>query len=269
VVAARLPARDVRDAIVFRDGFGPDNPPVVVGTSSPRREACLRRVYPEARLAPVRGTIGQRLEQLDAGRYDAVAMAACALDRLGLSERIGGYLDVEPEPDQGRLAVTVRRKAHDLVNRLRRIDVIRRAGLVVLLFASEDGTLLAPGAAAYLAQADVTLGHGPWSSRVPTRRLPPDLSRIDRYRALLTEAEQGHLAVCVHREQAGEIDRLMAFLAEWGVRSVAMDEGGERSLAPARFSREPMPPRFCGTVHSSPSPSSPVLPCRCASAGSR
>ncbi len=46
----------------------------------------------------IRGTIAQRLEQLDAGEYDAVIIAACALDRLGLSDRISAYLPWEPAP---------------------------------------------------------------------------------------------------------------------------------------------------------------------------
>ena len=69
---------------------------------------------------------------MDAGSYDALIMAACALDRLGMKERIHSYLPYDPAPQQGRLAVVVHRKDRELIAQLREADVRRTAGLVVL-----------------------------------------------------------------------------------------------------------------------------------------
>lgn len=82
-----------------------------IGMSSDRRGAWCRKRFPESQLLPIRGTIEQRLEQLDTGRYDAVIIAAAALLRLGLAHRIFEWipLDELPSPDgQGALAATLR-----------------------------------------------------------------------------------------------------------------------------------------------------------------
>ncbi len=109
-----LPWReDPSDAIVLAPGGNVANLPAAprIGVSSERREAwCLKR-FPHARLIPIRGTIEDRLSQLDKGEYDVVIMASAALIRLGLEERITERIaDEEMQvPDgQGALAVTFR-----------------------------------------------------------------------------------------------------------------------------------------------------------------
>jgi hydroxymethylbilane synthase len=240
VVAARLPARDIRDALVFRAGFGPDRPPAVIGTSSPRREAYLRRLFPGARLLPIRGTIGQRLEQLDAGLYDAVVMAACALVRLGRSARIGQYVDADPEPDQGRLAVTARRADGDLVARLGKADVLRRGGLVVILRVVSGADGAGRAAEAYLAAADVVvkdaaIGAGDVAARpagCPVVELPAEAAVVDRHRALLAEAERGRLTAYLYGGDEGGAEQAMAFLQAWGIRSITLAGEEDRSPSP-------------------------------------
>ena len=110
-----LPAcEDPRDVLVLRKNESlhqlPSNP--VFGISSDRRAAYTQAHFPEARHKAIRGNIEERLEQLDAGEYDVVIMAAAALHRLALHERISTYLSLEelPVPDgQGYLAFTFRR----------------------------------------------------------------------------------------------------------------------------------------------------------------
>ena len=107
-----LPWReDPRDAVILAPGRTvadlPSGP--VTGISSERREAYCRQRFPGARFKPIRGNIEQRLEQLDAGDYDLVIMAAAALLRLGLKERITEWIPVGelPTPEgQGSLALT-------------------------------------------------------------------------------------------------------------------------------------------------------------------
>jgi uroporphyrinogen III methyltransferase/synthase len=109
-----LPWReDPRDAWVLPRGKTLAGLPAapVVGVSSERREACCRRRFPNAVMKPVRGTIPSRLDQLDAGDFDALLMAGAALNRLGLSDRVTEWvsLDELPVPDgQGHIAVTFR-----------------------------------------------------------------------------------------------------------------------------------------------------------------
>ncbi|MEG1479660.1 MAG: SAM-dependent methyltransferase [Kiritimatiellia bacterium] len=103
-----LPWReDSRDCIVATTAS-----PHRIGVSSARREAFARLSFPEAECCTLRGTIPERLAQLDAGTYDALIVASAALHRLGLAHRITRYISVAelpPPPGQGVLAVTFRR----------------------------------------------------------------------------------------------------------------------------------------------------------------
>jgi len=109
-----LPWReDPRDAWVLPRGRTmadlPPNP--TVGISSVRRGAYCRARFPQAVLKPIRGTIPSRLEQLDAGAFDAVLMAGAALNRLGLADRVTEWVPLSDLPvpaGQGYLAVTFR-----------------------------------------------------------------------------------------------------------------------------------------------------------------
>lgn len=101
-----LPASaDLRDVLVG------SLQPNVIGVSSERRIAYAKQRFPNAELRPLRGTIEERLAQLDAGKFDALIMAAAALQRLGLEERIAEWISPDdlPVPDgQGALSVTFR-----------------------------------------------------------------------------------------------------------------------------------------------------------------
>ena len=109
-----LPWReDPRDAWVLRRGMTLADLPAapVVGVSSERREACCRNRFPGAVMKPIRGTIPSRLEQLDAGRFDAILMAGAALNRLGLGDRVTEWIplaELTVPAGQGYLAVTFR-----------------------------------------------------------------------------------------------------------------------------------------------------------------
>ncbi|MEI7898774.1 MAG: hydroxymethylbilane synthase [bacterium] len=83
----------------------------VVGVSSERRETCCRVRFPQAVTKPIRGTIPSRLEQLDAGDFDAILMAGAALNRLGLAGRVTEWValsELSVPAGQGFLAVTFR-----------------------------------------------------------------------------------------------------------------------------------------------------------------
>ncbi len=82
-----------------------------IGVSSDRRSEYCRARFPQACMAPIRGNIEDRLQQLDDGKFDVVVMAAAALLRLGLADRVSEWisLDALPTPEgQGALAITFR-----------------------------------------------------------------------------------------------------------------------------------------------------------------
>lgn len=83
-VVATSPREDPRDALLTLDGRALNDlrPGAVVGTSSLRRCALVRESRPDLSVRPIRGNIDTRLRKLYDHEYDAVVMAAAALNRL-------------------------------------------------------------------------------------------------------------------------------------------------------------------------------------------
>lgn len=111
-LAAVMRREDPRDAFVSTRFAGLDEMPAgaVVGTSSLRRAAQIRRRHPRLDVRPLRGNLDTRLAKLDRGDYDAIVLAAAGLKRLGLVERIRGLLTVSeslPAAGQGALGIEV------------------------------------------------------------------------------------------------------------------------------------------------------------------
>lgn len=231
VVAAWLPAREIRDALVLRAGQE-GLTPRIVGTSSPARVDHIRGLYSDVQAKPIRGDILSRLDQLDAGEYDAVIIAACALERLGLGQRISSYLSYDPAPLQGRLALIVHRDRQDLIRGLRAVDVRRTAGLVAIVGCPADPALLAARAWNYLEHADVVIHDRllPESvlekvqhKAIAVGKTGGDAStpQSEIHRLMLMEAEQGKLVV---RLQGGDplifahLSEELDFLSAWQIR---------------------------------------------------
>ena len=112
-LACVLARADPRDAFVSNHHAELAQMPAgaVVGTSSLRRAAQLRERFPALRIEPLRGNLDTRLAKLDAGRYDAIVLAAAGLKRLGLAERIRQVLPPDlllPAPGQGVLGIEIR-----------------------------------------------------------------------------------------------------------------------------------------------------------------
>lgn len=109
LVLAAVPERaDARDALV---GSRLDRLPqgASVGTGSVRRRSQLAALRPDLDFGELRGNIGTRLKK--ASEFDAVVVAAAALDRLGLGDRIAERLEPSvmlPQVAQGALAVECR-----------------------------------------------------------------------------------------------------------------------------------------------------------------
>jgi hydroxymethylbilane synthase len=69
----------------------------VVGTSSVRRAAMVRRTYPHLVIQDVRGNVGTRLRKLDDESlgFDALVLAGAGVQRLGLGDRVSSWLGSE------------------------------------------------------------------------------------------------------------------------------------------------------------------------------
>lgn len=83
----------------FRPGLALGGLPrdAIVGTSSPRRAAWVRRAVPTAEATPLRGNVGTRLARMAAtASMDAAVLALAGLQRLGLFVGPGGRLARDP-----------------------------------------------------------------------------------------------------------------------------------------------------------------------------
>jgi hydroxymethylbilane synthase len=110
------------DALVAREqqSLGDLRPGSIIGTSSLRRAAQIRRLYPSLQIVDIRGNLDTRLRKLDRGLVNALVLAAAGLERLGWQS--GDYFTIPPEvslpaPGQGALAVEIR-EDDDLVRQL-------------------------------------------------------------------------------------------------------------------------------------------------------
>ncbi|KAF2863143.1 porphobilinogen deaminase [Piedraia hortae CBS 480.64] len=96
-LACVIKREDPRDALVVKPALADSCKNLaelpggsVVGTSSLRRIAQLKRQHKHLKFEDVRGNIGTRLAKLDdpEGKYDAIVLAVAGLERMGMGARI-------------------------------------------------------------------------------------------------------------------------------------------------------------------------------------
>jgi hydroxymethylbilane synthase len=147
VVGAYTAREDARDALC---GVRDLRAGMRIGTASVRRRAQLLALVPELEIEPLRGNIDTRLRKRGERGLDAVVLAACGLDRLGLSAEIGRRFDPEellPEAGQGALALQVRSGDEHLVIAADDAETRRRVESERRCVALIGGGCLAPVAA--------------------------------------------------------------------------------------------------------------------------
>jgi hydroxymethylbilane synthase len=147
VVGAYLEREDPRDALC---GASELRPGMRVGTASVRRRAQLLALEPSLSIEPLRGNIDTRLRKRGERGLDAVVLAACGLDRLGLSGEIGLRFSPEevlPEAGQGALALQVRAGDDALVADADHEETRRRVEAERAVVFAIGGGCLAPVAA--------------------------------------------------------------------------------------------------------------------------
>ena len=146
-VGAYLAREDPRDALCGADAIRPG---MRVGTASARRTAQLLAREPSLSIEPLRGNIDTRLRKRGERGLDAVVLAACGLDRLGLAREIGHRFDPEellPEAGQGALALQVRAGESHLVAAADHEETRMRVEAERAVVAAVGGGCLAPVAA--------------------------------------------------------------------------------------------------------------------------
>jgi hydroxymethylbilane synthase len=153
-VGAYLKREDPRDALCGADEVRPG---MRIGTASTRRRAQLLALEPSLSIEPLRGNIDTRLRKRTERGLDAVVLAACGLDRLGLGGEAGHRFATDellPEAGQGALALQVRSGEEALVEAVddaetrRRVEAERAcvgaigAGCLAPVAAHHDGATL-------------------------------------------------------------------------------------------------------------------------------
>jgi hydroxymethylbilane synthase len=167
-VGAYLEREDPRDALCGAEAVRPG---MRVGTASVRRRAQLLALEPELRIEPMRGNIDTRLRKRDERGLNAVVLAACGLDRLGLGGEIGHRFDPDellPEAGQGALALQVRAGEEGQVAHADHAETRRRVEAERACVAAVGGGCLAPVAAYHDGErltALVAAEDGSWVER--------------------------------------------------------------------------------------------------------
>ncbi len=108
-----LKREDVRDGLISPNYTSIAALPegTVVGTSSVRRAAQLRRLRPDVEIVPFRGNVQTRLRKLEEGVASATFLACAGLNRLGQSDLVSAPISPDemlPAVAQGAIGIEVR-----------------------------------------------------------------------------------------------------------------------------------------------------------------
>lgn len=118
VIAAVLPRESPFDVLVSREGNLDELPSgAVIGTSSMRRRAQLKRYRKDVIVKNLRGNVDTRLRKLREGMYDAIILAEAGIKRLGISADYKplNLKDFVPSANQGIIAIATRKGEEYLV----------------------------------------------------------------------------------------------------------------------------------------------------------
>jgi len=112
-IAALLPREDARDAFLSpkaKDLMGLDQG-AVVGSSSLRRAAQIKRLRPDIEVVNFRGNVQTRLKKLESGIVDATLLAYAGLKRLGIEHEVTSLIettDMLPAVAQGAIGIEIK-----------------------------------------------------------------------------------------------------------------------------------------------------------------
>jgi hydroxymethylbilane synthase len=111
-ISTILPREDVRDAFISLKAKRLMDLPrgAVIGTSSLRRQAQVKRLRPDFKVVNYRGNVETRLRKLAEGEADATFLATAGLRRLELTDHITSPMspdDMLPAVAQGAIGIEV------------------------------------------------------------------------------------------------------------------------------------------------------------------
>jgi hydroxymethylbilane synthase len=158
-IAAMLPRADVRDRLVGAESFDALPPHPLVGTSSPRRAAQVKRLRADATITLFRGNVATRLAKLAAGEVHGTLLAAAGLDRLD-QNGIGVAMPIDtmlPAPSQGAVGIETLRDNGTVLEALAAIndrDTFDGVMLERAVLEGLGGTCHSPIAALALVEGD-------------------------------------------------------------------------------------------------------------------
>ncbi len=129
-----LASADKSDSLVSKHDYTLEQLPAgaKIGTSSPSRRKQLLDERSDLEIISIRGTIEERIAQIDEGKIDAFIVATCAMERLGLQHKISQRLPFETHPLQGNLAI-VAHKNFQKASLFSHLDIRMEYGKVFLL----------------------------------------------------------------------------------------------------------------------------------------
>lgn len=110
---ALLEREDPRDCLIMREGLTDVEPDHVLATSSPRRRAILKKLYPQNKIIPLRGNVNTRLRKMEEGQFDGMVLSYAGLLRLGLEHHATKIYSAEeflPAVGQGVVCLKVRKQ---------------------------------------------------------------------------------------------------------------------------------------------------------------
>jgi len=112
-ITAFLDREDPRDAFISNKAKSLADMPegAVVGSSSLRRQAMIRRIRPDLSVVQFRGNVQTRLRKLEEGVADATLLANAGLRRLGMEHIITDLMHPDvflPAPGQGAICIEAR-----------------------------------------------------------------------------------------------------------------------------------------------------------------
>ncbi|WP_088346627.1 MULTISPECIES: hydroxymethylbilane synthase [Rhodomicrobium] len=112
-ISCFLPREDVRDAFISPKAASLSAlaKGAVLGTSSLRRHAQVKRLRPDLKIINYRGNVDTRLRKLDENVADATLLAYAGLRRLGLEDRVTALIETDemlPAVAQGAIGVETR-----------------------------------------------------------------------------------------------------------------------------------------------------------------
>lgn len=151
-------AMDKSDSLVSKDNITLLQLPAGsrVGTSSVNRKNEILKLRPDLTIVSIRGTIEERISQVDNGFVDALIVATCALQRLGLENRIAEKLPFKTHALQGNLAIIGRIEESELKNIFSTLDVRKQYGKVTLVgFGPGNADLLTIAGDKALQKSDI------------------------------------------------------------------------------------------------------------------